>query len=176
MEISLCLVTRPCLSRIWRKSCLKANCSVSQKGSLPPAGRTDKDLWDVHSVKGWDKLGDKKQRQLSATSCSVYTTCKTRPYDTMSVRCTRSDLVWGGMWTSFLIQYGWPYDAQFIFCRSDLLPEVYTRGDNAAFANFVPAISRRSDNYFHKITVSPQAPQARYTIYSLCIGKLTLSF
>ena len=30
----------------------------------------------------------------------------------------------------------------FIFCRSDLLPEVYTRCDNAAFANFVAAISR----------------------------------
>ena len=26
-------------------------------------------------------------------------------------RCTRSDLVWGGMWTTFLNQYGGPYDA-----------------------------------------------------------------
>ena len=31
--------------------------------------------------------------------------------DTTPVRSTRSDLVWGGMWTSFLIQYGWPHDA-----------------------------------------------------------------
>ena len=29
----------------------------------------------------------------------------------MSVRCTRSNLMWRGMWTSFLIQHGWPYDA-----------------------------------------------------------------
>ena len=30
----------------------------------------------------------------------------------------------------------------FTFCRSDLFPEVYTRCGNAAFANFVAAISR----------------------------------
>ena len=35
----------------------------------------------------------------------------------------------------------------FIFCRSDLLPEVYTRCDNAAFANFVAAISRTNSNW-----------------------------
>ena len=33
----------------------------------------------------------------------------------------------------------------FIFCRSDLLSEVYSRCDNAAFANFVAAIGRATD-------------------------------
>ena len=61
--------------------------------------------------KGRDTLGDKSQRHVPATSCSVCTTCKTSRCDTTPVRSTRSDLVWGGMWTSFLIQYGWPYDA-----------------------------------------------------------------
>ena len=51
------------------------------------------------------------QRQVSATSRSVCTTCKTSPCDRTPVRCTRSDLVWGGMWTSCLIQCGGPYDA-----------------------------------------------------------------
>ena len=65
------------------------------------------------------------------------------------------------MWPSLI--------GSFIFCHSDLLPEVYTHCDNAAFANFVAAIGRtnfdqfefvrllaqtkfcRSDNDFHKI-------------------------
>ena len=38
------------------------------------------------------------------------TTCKTSCCYTTPVRCTRSDLLWGGMWTSFLIQFGGPYD------------------------------------------------------------------
>ena len=40
------------------------------------------------------------------------------------------------------------YIGSFIFCRSDLLPEVYTRCDNAAFSNFVAAISRTNSNWF----------------------------
>ena len=39
------------------------------------------------------------------------------------------------------------------FCRSDLLPEVYTRCDNAAFANFVAAISRTNSNWFEFVQV-----------------------
>ena len=102
--------------------------------------------------KGRDTLGDKSQRQVSATSCSMCTTCKTSRCDTTPVRCTRSDLVWRGTWTSFLIQYGWPYDALSLVhlyslaatcCRRD----VYTRCDNAAFAYFVAAISRTNSNW-----------------------------
>ena len=66
---------------------------------------------DSFSFKGRDTLGDKSQRHVSATSWSMCTTCKTSHCDTTPVRCTRSDLVWGRMWTSFLIQYGWLYDA-----------------------------------------------------------------
>ena len=41
---------------------------------------------------GRDTLGDRSQRQVSATSRSVRTTCKTSRCDTTPVQCTRSDL------------------------------------------------------------------------------------
>ena len=56
-------------------------------------------------------LSDFKAEIHSATSRSVCTTCKTSRCDTKPLRCTRSDLVWGGMRTSFLNQYGGPHDA-----------------------------------------------------------------
>ena len=45
-----------------------------------------------------------------------------------------SNSIWLTIWRSLI--------GSFIFCRSDLLREVYTRCDNAAFANFVAATDR----------------------------------
>ena len=46
-------------------------------------------------LKGRDTLSDKSQRHVSATSCSMCTTCacKTSRYNTTPVRRTRSDLI-----------------------------------------------------------------------------------
>ena len=47
----------------------------------------------IECRKGRDTLGDKSQQYVSATSCSMCTTCKTSHCDTTPVRSTRSDLV-----------------------------------------------------------------------------------
>ena len=78
-------------------------------------------------------------------------------------------------------------------CRSDLLPEVYTRCDNAAFANFVAAISRtnsnwfefvrliaatkfcRSDNDFHEINRVTQGDLLRRLVPATCRSDLSPS-
>ena len=113
-------------------------------------------MYIVLPLWGRDTLGDKSLRVY-------YLKNKSLLHDACS--CIRSDLVWGGMWTSFLIQHDGPYDIlslfSFIFCRSDLLPEVYTLCDNAAFAKFVAAIgttnSAAATMIFTKLTVSHEA-------------------
>ena len=64
----------------------------------------------------------------------------------------------------------------FIFCRSDLLPEVYTRSDNAAVANFVAAIKFcRSDNDFHEINRVTQGDLLRRLVPATCRSDLSPS-
>ena len=81
----------------------------------------------------------------------------------------------------------------FIFCRRKLLREVYTRWDNAAFANFVAAASRtisnwfefvrlitvtkfcRSDNYFHEINRVTQGDLLQRLVPATCRSDLSPS-
>ena len=114
----------------------------------------------------------RSNRSLRQVALCVLLRCVTAP-----LRCTRSNFVWGAMWTSFLIQYGWPYDAlslvgSFIFGSCGLLPEVYTRCDNAAFANFVAAISRTNSNWFEFVRLIVATNSAAATMISI---KLTVS-
>ena len=61
----------------------------------------------------------------------------------------------------------------FIFCRSDLLPEVYARCDNAAFANFVAAISRTNSNWFEFVQLIAVTKSAPATMIFTEINRVT---
>ena len=97
---------------------------------------------------------------------------------------TRSYLVWGGM-EGNVADHMTPS-----FCRSDLLPDLYTRCDSAAFANFVAAISHNwfefvwriaatklccSYNHFYKISGVIQRELLRKLVPATCRSDLSPS-
>ena len=79
---------------------------------------------------------------ITISLSSVCTTCKTSSVGDAVISYE------GECGLVFLFNMADHMTLSFILCRSDLLPEVYTRCDNAAFANFVAAISRTNSNQF----------------------------